>query len=61
MADKLVTGLFSDEVLKVISEIYQDYEEVVRSKSGGPASYIKLKDGKGKIGFISAIDVFCRV
>lgn len=53
-------GATNEEVLKVISENYSDYEEVVRSKSSGPASYIKLKDAKGKIGFISAIsNCFC--
>ena len=53
-------GVTNEDVLKVISESYSDYEEVVRSKSGGPASYIKLKDAKGKIGFISAIsNCFC--
>ncbi|WP_133014613.1 GTP 3',8-cyclase MoaA [Clostridium cuniculi] len=53
-------GATNEDVLKVISENYSDYEEVVRSKSGGPASYIKLKNAKGKIGFISAIsNCFC--
>ena len=53
-------GVTNEDVLKVISESYSDYEEVVRSKSGGPASYIKLKNAKGKIGFISAIsNCFC--
>ena len=53
-------GATNEEVLKIISENYSDYEEVARSKSGGPASYIKLKDAKGKIGFISAIsNCFC--
>ena len=53
-------GATNEDVLKVISESYPDYKEVVRSKSGGPASYIKLKDAKGKIGFISAIsNCFC--
>lgn len=53
-------GVTNEEVLKIISENYKEYEEVIRSKSGGPASYIKLKDGKGKIGFISAIsNCFC--
>ena len=53
-------GVTNEDVLKVISENYSDYEEVVRSKSGGPASYIKLKNAKGKIGFISAIsNCFC--
>lgn len=53
-------GATNEEVLKVISESYSDYEEIVRSKSSGPASYIKLKGAKGKIGFISAIsNCFC--
>lgn len=53
-------GVTNEEVLKIISENYKEYEEVIRSKSDGPASYIKLKDGKGKIGFISAIsNCFC--
>ena len=53
-------GATNEEVLKIISENYSDYEEVARSKSGEPASYIKLKDAKGKIGFISAIsNCFC--
>lgn len=53
-------GATNEEVLKIISENYSDYEEVARSKSGGAASYIKLKDAKGKIGFISAIsNCFC--
>ena len=53
-------GATNEDVLKVTPENYSDYEEVVRSKSGGPASYIKLKNAKGKIGFISAIsNCFC--
>lgn len=53
-------GVTNEDVLKVISQNCSDYQEVVRSKSGGPASYIKLKDAKGKIGFISAIsNCFC--
>lgn len=53
-------GVTSQDILKVISENYNDYEEVVRSKSGGPANYIKLNDSKGKIGFISAMsNCFC--
>ncbi|WP_195987433.1 GTP 3',8-cyclase MoaA [Clostridium sp. D53t1_180928_C8] len=53
-------GATNEEVLKVITEIYPNYEEVVRSKSGGPASYIKVNEAKGKIGFISAMsNCFC--
>ena len=62
-------GVTNEEVLKVIEDNYTDkviednytdYEKVVRSKSGGPATYIKLKDSKGKVGFISALsNCFC--
>lgn len=53
-------GATNEEVLKVITERYPNYEEVVRSKSGGPASYIKVNGAKGKIGFISAMsNCFC--
>ena len=41
-------GVTNEEVLNIISEIYPDYEEVIRSKSGGPASYIKVKRWKRK-------------
>ena len=53
-------GATNEEVLKVITERYPNYEEVVRGKSGGPASYIKVNVAKGKIGFISAMsNCFC--
>ena len=53
-------GATNEEVLKVITERYPNYEEVVRGKSGGPASYIKVNGAKGKIGFISAMsNCFC--
>ena len=53
-------GATNEEVLKFITERYPNYEEVVRSKSGGPASYIKVNGAKGKIGFISAMsNCFC--
>ena len=53
-------GVTNEEVLKVIEDNYTDYEKVVRSKSGGPATYIKLKGAKGKVGFISALsNCFC--
>ena len=52
-------GVTNEEVLKVIEDNYTDYEKVVRSKSGGPATYIKLKGAKGKVGFISALSNFC--
>ena len=53
-------GATNEEVLKFITERYPNYEEVGRSKSGGPASYIKVNGAKGKIGFISAMsNCFC--
>lgn len=53
-------GVTNEEVLSIISDTYLDYEERNRVKSGGPASYIKLKDAKGKVGFISAMsNCFC--
>lgn len=56
----IIKVLQNEEVLKVIEDNYTDYEKVVRSKSGGPATYIKLKGAKGKVGFISALsNCFC--
>ena len=53
-------GVTNEEVLSIISDTYSDYEEITRVKSGGPASYIKLKGAKGKVGFISAMsNCFC--
>ena len=52
--------LLSDVLGTEEDVIYKDIEEVKRNKNGGPASYIKLKDAKGKVGFISAIsNCFC--
>lgn len=53
-------GISNEEILNLINKNYKDIEEVKRSDIGGPATYIKLKNGKGKIGFISAIsNCFC--
>ena len=53
-------GITNKEVLNIIEKNYSNYEKVVRSKSGGPATYIKLKGAKGKVGFISALsNCFC--
>lgn len=53
-------GATNEEILKIINDNYSDYEEIVRSKSGGPATYIRVKGAKGKIGFISAMsNCFC--
>lgn len=53
-------GVTNEEVINIINENCFEFEEVIRSKSGGPATYIKLKDSKGKVGFISAMsNCFC--
>ena len=53
-------GATNEEILKIINDNYSDYEEIVRSKSGGPATYIRVKGANGKIGFISAMsNCFC--
>ncbi|MEN8076727.1 GTP 3',8-cyclase MoaA [Clostridioides difficile] len=53
-------GATNEEILKIINDNYSDYEEIVRSKRGGPATYIRVKGAKGKIGFISAMsNCFC--
>lgn len=53
-------GTTSEELLEIIKTQYSDIEKVNRTKSGGPASYIKIKGAKGKVGFISAMsNCFC--
>lgn len=53
-------GVSNEDILSLIKDNYNDIEEVNRIKDGGPASYVKLKNSKGKIGFISAIsNCFC--
>lgn len=53
-------GVSNEEIIKLINENYSDIEEVNKNKNGGPATYIKLKNAKGKVGFISAIsNCFC--
>lgn len=53
-------GVSNEEIIKIINENYIDIEEVKKNKNGGPATYIKLRDAKGKVGFISAIsNCFC--
>ena len=52
-------GVTNEEILEKIKEQY-DVVEVKRNKMAGPATYIKLQDGKGKVGFISALsNCFC--
>ena len=59
-AGKNYKGVSNDEVLRIIKSNFNDIKEVERPKSSGPARYIKIKNHKGKIGFISAMsDCFC--
>ena len=48
-------GVTNEEILATIKEHYKEVIEVKRSKMGGPATYVKLNEAKGKIGFISAM------
>ena len=53
-------GVTNEEILATIKEHYKEVIEVKRSKMGGPATYVKLNEAKGKIGFISAMsNCFC--
>lgn len=53
-------GVTNEEILEIIQNHYKDIIEVKRNKMGGPATYIKVNEGKGKVGFISAMsNCFC--
>lgn len=53
-------GVSNEFIINTIKENFKDLVEINRDKSGGPATYIKLNNAKGKIGFISAIsNCFC--
>ena len=53
-------GVSNDEIRKLVNEKFKDIEEIKRNNNEGPATYIKLKNAKGKVGFISAIsNCFC--
>lgn len=53
-------GVSNEEIINLINKNYKDIEKVKRNDTGGPATYIKLRYGKGKIGFISAMsNCFC--
>lgn len=53
-------GVTNEEIMSIIECNNIEYEEVVRNKMGGPATYIKVKNAKGKVGFISAMsNCFC--
>lgn len=53
-------GVPNEEVMEVIKSNYKEFEEGIKNKSDGPATYIKLNGAIGKVGFISAIsNCFC--
>lgn len=53
-------GVPNEEVMKVIKLNYKEVEEVMKNKSGGPATYIKVNGAIGKVGFISPLsNCFC--
>lgn len=53
-------GISNEEIIEIIKKNYIDIEELKRNGSDGPATYIKINNGKGNIGFISAIsNCFC--
>ena len=54
-------GVNNKEILDIIHSNYNDILEVKRDKRDGPAKYIKIKYGQGRIGFINAIsNCFCK-
>lgn len=54
-------GISNDEILKLIKYNYNYMDEDSKNKSVGPAKYIKIKDSKGRVGFISAMsNCFCK-
>ena len=51
----------NEEVLNIINENFENIEQIGRNTRSGPASYIKIKNYKGKIGFISPLSsCFCK-
>lgn len=51
-------GISNEEIIKLLKG--SEYDILEHQRKDGPASYIRLKDGKGKIGFISALsNCFC--
>ncbi|MEN8077811.1 GTP 3',8-cyclase MoaA [Clostridioides difficile] len=57
---KRYTGVSNSEIMDIVKSKYNYIEEIGRLKNGGPAQYIKIKNSKGRIGFISAVsNCFC--
>ena len=58
---KVHKGVTNEEVLEIIERTYPNLLKEGRSQSGGPASYIRVNQALGQIGFISAIsNCFCQ-
>lgn len=54
-------GVSNQEVLEIINAHYSKVENIGKADKGGPAQYVKIKDGLGSIGFISAVsNCFCQ-
>ncbi|ENZ03406.1 molybdenum cofactor biosynthesis protein A [Clostridium thermobutyricum] len=57
---KKFKGVSNGEIMKIIEDNNLETVILERNKKDGPAKYIKIKDYKGKIGFISAMsNCFC--
>lgn len=57
---KIHKGITNNEVLKNIKTNFKYKEIINKEELSGPASYIKVQNSKGRVGFISAISsCFC--
>ena len=57
---KKYKGISNENTLNLIKDSYKNYDVIARNKSEGPAKYIRINNGKGKVGFISALsNCFC--
>ena len=57
---KKYKGISNENILNIIKDSYKSYEIIARNRSEGPAKYIRINNGKGKVGFISALsNCFC--
>ena len=57
---KKYKGISNENILNIIKDSYKSYEVIARNRSEGPAKYIRINNGKGKVGFISALsNCFC--
>ncbi len=59
-AGKSYKGISNDDILNLIRENNKEFAMEEQKETDGPATYIKLKNAFGKVGFISAIsNCFC--